>query len=262
MRAAVIRPPSQQLIHACDRLDEATGRAIKDAHSPFFDLGRYESDVEVRVLFSVMVRHIEALVECATKDIVLLPAGRSITRVVLEQSIKVQWLLYPASIWDREARYLAHLADEERMWERCARATDSQEDRLRGESIRQIRLSIEEKLPRDVTRLQRVPTFESILVELREQQRYSTYTVLSQYVHGSHHSGSTFKRGFGSEREFGERATVEDWGELLKVAWWSLAEATRTIVRVCGGRGLVYLDKSMIERVESALSGIATSAPS
>lgn len=261
MSSAIVAPPPRELLDLLDALEGATGDLVCDLREPCPDFGLYESDVEAKVLFVVMLRHVESLLHCARTDLVLLPAAFTLARSALEQGAKILWLLHPRGIFEREARFLAHLSDEERMWERCNRYTASEVFLERSSAIREFREAVEKQLPNGTPRLARVPGVEAMLVEVGERKKYTAYILLSQYSHGSHAAGSVLRRGLGVSKEFGERASAADWVVPLEIAWWSLFSAAQAIERTCAGRGIRTLKQASIDDLDIRLATLKGKAP-
>jgi hypothetical protein len=247
-------PPTPDLTAACDKIDEAAGLLLRDVWEPFPRLGRYESDVEARVLFTGLLRHVEALLECARADLAFLPAASTIARAALEQGVKIRWLLHPPEIFDREARFLAHLSDEERMLERCARYSGVDAFRERAAKVQEFRKGVEDALPPEIARLPRIPNLDAMMAEIGEAKRYFQYTLLSQYAHGSHFGGGIYRRNLGTEKELGERVSATEWALLLQVSWWSLFSAAQTIEHVCAKRNLRSIGPKITGDIDGRLS--------
>jgi hypothetical protein len=117
---------------------------------------------------------------------------------------------------------------------------------------------VEVSLPARISPLPKIPTLEAMVAEIGEAKRYTTYTILSQYSHGSHYGGSIYRRGLGTEKEFGERVPLSDWALLLQVSWWSFFHAGRTIEHVCAGRDLRTIQSVRLEDIDVRLSRLTT----
>jgi hypothetical protein len=78
-------------------------------------VGKFESDVEALLLFNLVIRDIEAILTLARTDLVLLPSANVLARAVFEIALKAAWIVQPDDPFDREVRWLAHLAEEERL---------------------------------------------------------------------------------------------------------------------------------------------------
>jgi hypothetical protein len=140
------------------------------------------------------------------------------------------------------------------MWERCARTLREEVFRERAARIHEFRKAVQAALPRRSSPLARIPTLEAMLAEIGEAKRYATYTTLSQYSHGSHYGGSIYRRGLGTDKEFGEWVSPSDWALLLQISWWSLFNAGQTIEHVCAGRDLRSIEVPQIEGINIRLS--------
>jgi hypothetical protein len=103
-----------------------------------------------------------------------------------------------------------------------------------------------------------MPTFEAMVTEVDRRNRYSIYTVLSQFVHGSHYGGSVYRQGLGGSKRFEERVRISEWAMLLRVLWWSLFNSASDIERVCAKRELRSVPSSTIDGIASALEGLSS----
>jgi hypothetical protein len=247
--------PPEEWTSALDDFECAIGSLLKDVFEPWTEYGRYEADVEVRLLFLNLLRHTEAVIECARIDPVSFAAAATLTRTVLEQSTRVRWMLAPQDVWEREARFLAHLSDEERMWDRCARASGKDEFRSHAAPLKQFREAVEKLLPAHVPRLARIPSFERILAELKQPEHYAAYTVLSQFSHGSHYAGSIYRRHLGTAKELSERVELKEWGGLLKLCWSSIFAAAQAIEQTCARRAIRSMSSENITAMNSRFDG-------
>ncbi len=245
---------SPELLSLCQEVKEAVGALLRDVSEPFDGYGRYESDVEARVLFLSLARHIEGLLECARINFALLPAGGTLTRAAFEQGIKIQWLLHPANVFDREARFLAHLSEDERTWKRCGRYSKVEKFEAASVLISQFRMEVEQALPPGTLLLKGIPKLSEMLKELGEEQRYTAYILLSQQVHGSHLGGSVYRRGLGKDKDFGEQISVQDWVSLVEIVWWSIFYAAQKIENTCARRDIRSLDNRSIARINDQIN--------
>src|SRR5947208_171125 len=105
-------PPTRPVSQAASLLQEGVGRFLRN-RSTLPTLGEYESDVEALNLFYLVIRHIESVCTLAKRDLVTLPSAQVVSRAALETTIKILWLLKPDDVFEREARWLAHLISEE-----------------------------------------------------------------------------------------------------------------------------------------------------
>lgn len=248
-----VREAPASLLSICSELERAICLVVQDISRPFPDLGRYESDVEVRVLFVGMLRHAEAIVQNVRTNLVLLSAGQTLARAVFEYSCKIRWLLHPTDVLAREARFLAHLKADEHMLQRCADVSGNAYFSEQAKKIRAFREAVERKLPVTIAQCHRVPNINKILTEVGDPKYYTAYIVLSQPVHGSHFAGSTIRRGLGTLKEFGEQTPPSAWAQVLQITWWSFYRASETIEHVCARRQIDSLSQSNLDRINTEL---------
>jgi hypothetical protein len=167
--------------------------------------------------------------------------------------------------FDREARWLVHLASEERYLNRISRIAD-RSPRLKWDvaglreeekSIRRFRLAVEAKLPPHIRRLERSPTFDAMLAELGGEALYLFYVRLSQTAHGEHAATWLYRAGgLGTEKRSGEFITPSDWFIPLRVGFLSFASPAQIFLGRVTGSAEKYLSDELREKIEEMLSRI------
>lgn len=265
MRATsdILKPPPPKILMAASKLDDAVGSIIGATQRRRNEYGRWESEVEATVLLGLMIRHTESLIALARTDLVLLPSAFAITRTVFEIGVRMRWLLVPNHEYDREARWLVHVEEEERLWKHLADLAEKTGDsvasyREREASIRSFRLAVAAKLPTATARPRRIPSVEDALKEQVEERRYIAYRLLSQFVHGGHFAGGTFRRGLGTAKEFGEKVSLDDWGMILQVAWWSLFHSAKRFIELVCEPGIVLMNEVELRSLTDSLDSLKT----
>src|ERR1700691_3210409 len=115
----IVIPPTPTILRIASLIDQAISRflQVRETVPP---LGMFESDIEAMKLLNLVIRDIEAIVELAKVDLVLVPAANVLARAVFEIAVKAAWMVTPDDPFDRELRWLAHLQEEERMHKRIA----------------------------------------------------------------------------------------------------------------------------------------------
>ena len=179
-------------------------------------LGEFESDIEAMKLLTLVVRDIEAIIELAKIDLVLVSAANILARAAFEIAVKAAWMVTPDDPFEREVRWLAHLQEEERMHERIAgrvaqfggNPASFQQQR---DNIRAFRTGVIDVLPPGYTPLPGNPSVEQMLGDIGQKRVYSIYTLLAAYVHGSHSATSLYRRNLGTFKEHGEFVDAESW---------------------------------------------------
>jgi hypothetical protein len=222
----VVIPPTPKLLQIAEKLDQAVGQFIS-AVQTIPPLGKFESEVEARLLFILVIRHIEAILALVRTDLVLLPSANVLTRAVFETALKAAWMVQPDDPFNREVRWLAHLTEEERLHKAVSEsvAKSGRNSALfieRHAQIREFRAGVAKVLPPGYSELPGNPSVETMLQALGQKQMYFLYRVLAQYVHGGHASTWLYRRGLGILRQDGEFISESDWHLPLWNAWKNL----------------------------------------
>jgi hypothetical protein len=219
-------PPTPQILHITDLLDTAISRFLS-ARKSIPPLGKYESEVEAMLLFNMAIRGIEAICTLARTDLVLIVSANVLARTIFEIALKAAWMVQPEDPFACEVRYLAHLAEEERL----LRAISERVIQFGGDPvvfteqltpIREFRVRVAAALPPGFTELPGNPSVEEMLKALNQGQTYAIYRLLAQFVHGGHSATWTYRKGLGTLRQTGEFVTSGSWYIPLWTAWKSL----------------------------------------
>jgi hypothetical protein len=120
MSVAVIAPPSKAVVAACDALDEVIARFL-DSRASLRGYEKYSSSAEALMLFNLFIRQIEGVLTLARHDMVLLPAAFACARAALETAAKATWMVDANDPFTRETRWLAHMEEEARVYDRSAK---------------------------------------------------------------------------------------------------------------------------------------------
>jgi hypothetical protein len=255
-----VMPPTKAIATAAALIDEAVNRFLA-ARKTLPELGKYESDVEAVNAFKLVIRHVEAVCTLAKEDLASLPSALAIARSAFETTARILWMLRPDDVFEREARYLAHLGGEEDFFRRLAGLFGQlglDGGSLRGveSQIRALRTGVERVLPAGVKALSGLPTFRAMLKDIGEESYYAKYMLLSQYAHGTHVAGGVFRQNLGSRKKLGEFIYPESWDEPLKAAWWCLATGGLRILGRLGGKPESFLDHAFLQKATEALKNV------
>jgi hypothetical protein len=194
-------------------------------------LGQWEAPVEGWSLGWLVIRNVEAVIAMARHDEVMVNAAWSNTRVAFEQSVRIVWMLHPNDRFEAECRWLAFLEKYER-FERAMVAEVPDRSELhssRAEAIRGFRLGVAARLPEGYTPL-RPPRFRDMLTAIGNPQLYQYYREGSQYVHGSMHGSSSYRRNLGTARDLGDFTSTVDWVLPLRLAWLAFQNAADIVL--------------------------------
>ena len=218
-----------------DLIEQAIARffVALDAIPP---LGKFEADIESLLLFNLATSDIDAILTLARTDLLLLPAANILARAAFEIALKAAWIVQPDDPFDREVRWLAYLAEEERMLKAIGegaakRGGNPASFEERHRQIRDFRMGVARALPADYSELPGNPGVEQMLENLGQKQTYTLYRVLAQYVHGGHASTWLYRRNFGTLKQIGEFISPLDWRSPLYMAWYNLQVFGESILR-------------------------------
>jgi hypothetical protein len=228
-------PPTPGVLRVADSVERAIGQFV-EANETIPPVGKFESDVEALLLFTLVIRDIEAVLTLARIDLVLLPSANVLARAIFEIALKAAWIVQPDDPFAREVRWLAHLAEEERLLKAVSESVakcggNPTVFKERHAQIRDFRTGVARALPAGYTELRGNPGVEGMLENLGQQQLYSLYRLLAQYVHGGHASTWLYRKGLGTLKQGGEFISPRDWYMPLHTAWKSLQVFGEGILR-------------------------------
>ncbi|HVI34581.1 hypothetical protein [Phenylobacterium sp.] len=249
----VLLAPTPEIRAACDRIDDAIGRLIAAVHqttASYKDFGRYEADKEAVTLLLIALRSVEGVIELARHDLVLLPPAIMAARGAFETSLKAAWLVDCDDPYDRERRWLQHLASEERVWLRLVghiekAGGDSEWPKKRAADARAFREHVEKVFPEGYPALPGLPSVPEMVPTLHDEPLYVAYVYMSQFIHGERVAAQHY-----APRDKPRVDAVEpnDWSMPLRVSWLSLFRAGRKIIGRLHGEPDTFM--SEVEEVE------------
>jgi hypothetical protein len=222
----IVIPPTPKLLQIAEKLDQAVGHFLS-AVQTIPPLGKFESEVEAHLLFILVIRHIEAILVLVRTDLVLLPSANVLTRAVFETALKAAWMVQPDDPFNREVRWLAHLAEEERLHKAASESVAKSGGNSaffieRYAQIKEFRAGVAKALPLGYSELPGSPGVETMLQALGQKQMYFLYRLLAQYVHGGHASTWLYRTGLGTLQQSGEFISEGNWYLPLWNAWKNL----------------------------------------
>jgi hypothetical protein len=257
--AKVIIPSTPDIEKAGNLLEEFIHQML-DARKSFPGLGEYEASIEALNLMYLIIRDIEAVI-ILSKDLVFLPSAMILTRSVFEMSMKTLWMLDPQDPFDREVRWLAQLQTEEEYYDTISQQSEklgvenSTATRMRG-VISGFRMGVTKALPKPYAPISKVPSLAKMMKEIHEEHRYSFYSFLCQYSHGTHVATNVYRMGLGTEKKFGEYVSPESWGLIFSICWYCLAKTSEKIFEVVGGDASLFLKDELIQEIQSVIQKI------
>jgi hypothetical protein len=271
----VIMPTTDSVERVCGLLDDLIGDFIR-TRSEILNLGKYEAEAEAWNLFNITVRNIEGVIVLARHDLVLVPPALMAARAGFEAAIKAARLVDADDPFDREARWLVHLASEERYQSRSAKewseiAQDAtvlgqfRDVRLRlaevcrqhEASFRDFRLAVTEMLPPHTVRFKSMPNFKDMLAAVGGKELYQFYILISQTAHAEHHATWLYRAGgVGTAARFGEFVEPSAWWLPLKIGFFCFTHPCLVFLTRLGGKPEHFLSSETYKNIEEAIAAI------
>lgn len=257
MATAPILPITSEISVACNGIDAAISEFLRRRQS-IKGYAQYESTAEALNLFNLAIRNIEGVLVLARDDLALLPAAFACARAALETATKAAWMVNANDVFEREVRWLAHLQEEERVFERVAKrrrdeGLDDQSLNERAAERTRFRLAVTAELPPGKVLLKRNPPMDEMLASLGSEHLYTLYIYLSQFVHGGHTATWLYRKGLGTERAPGEYIDPGQWYTLLRMCWLTLIEPGSLVLRRLGFGSRYFMSAARMTQIASAI---------
>lgn len=257
MATETIIPATVEITTACDALDDVIP-AFLAARNLIPNLHKYEANLEAVNLFNLVIRNVEGVLALARADLTLLPPANASARASFETAVKAAWMVNADDPFQREARWLAHLKEEERVYERAAKqssdhGSDDGHFLAHAADLRHFRETVSAVLPAGISLLPGNPSMEEMLRSIGGAHFYSLYIYLSQFVHGGHTATWLYRRHLGTEKRLGEFITAENWYLPLRICWLSLSHPGNLLLSRLCAVDADYLSREQEARVVAAI---------
>lgn len=251
MTTKTILPAPIEVLEACDEVDRVVAAFLKSRRS-LKGYGEFESSTEALLLFNLVVRQVEGVLSLARNDLVLLPAAMACARAAFETALKAAWMVNSNDPYLRETRWLAHLQEEERVYERAAKRWPG---KFAGQAaqLREFRQGVEAMLPPQAERLKHNPTVDQMFEAFDGKQLYPLYIYMSQFVHGGHLATSLYRKGLGTMRQTGEYVSPSSWYLPIRMCWLALSELGSHMLWRIGSPRRNYITEAERRRIEGQL---------
>jgi hypothetical protein len=261
MSSETLRAPTTAVLAACDQVDMAIEGFIS-AKSKLLPTP-YEADGEALNLFNLVIRHAEGVLALARADLVLVPPAYATARAAFEAATRAAWMVNADDPFDREARWLVHLQEEERARQRASeRATDAESAARfaqHARTIKEFREGVTDAMPKHVKLLAAVPNLLEMSRSIGGEHLYLLYIFLSQFAHGGHMATSLYRQNLGTEKKLGEFVMPSNWYIALRLCWLSLYEPGNIVLSRVSGSPVRFLTPTQEHAVQSAIE--ATTIP-
>jgi hypothetical protein len=185
---------------------------------------------------NVLIRNVEAVFALAYYEKGYVTAAWVNARAAFELSVRIVWLLFPDDRYQSECRWLALLAEAEKYHYLVASETavsspdTASEHRLHADAIRAFRLDVTNRLPAGYTPDLKVPKMKFMMEDLGVEKLYQYYRQGSQYVHGTSHATTAYRKNLGTMVEWGEFTSLSDWVLPIRLSWLSFKESMRFVI--------------------------------
>jgi hypothetical protein len=217
---------------------------------------------EVMNLVRLSLRHIEGVTSLAKTRLELIPAGHAAARASIEVVAKAAWISDDNLISERRLRWIAHLDEETRVYERSAKGAQSSSAmahefgrvaKAHAASVSRIRADICETAVAPS-----IPTAKTLLESAGSAKIYPLYIYMSQFVHGGHSATWQFRGGTDwASDKLAEAVSLGDWAVPICASWYVFEKcANRALWRV-GMREKSCLPTSLAVRIREATAKLA-----
>lgn len=226
--------PERPFANTIDRLEDIASLFLGMQGSPRFSMEPLNSDEAIFALASLVVSHVQGVIELARVNPPLLPAAAGCARAAFETAANLAWIAAPQDPAEREGRWLGWYAADARFWENlrndlCARAPN--ESKYAGgiaaakvNLVTGIARALQDHLGQESVAF---PSLERRLASLGQESAYSVYRQASQVVHGMPDATGLVTSGGAHPQAL--RIT---WALVLRMACWSLNPLLVASVRI------------------------------
>lgn len=215
-------------------------------------------DREAIHLLLLSIRHFQGLLSLAAVGDTRIPSAHAASRAILEVACKALWVVDHNLTQERNLRWLAHLEEELRVYERSALHAPSSSPmaehfRSVAETYKKQVQSIKEQVAKG-SKAPSIPTAQSLMQLAGMERFYPLYIYMSQFVHGGHSATWQFKGGAGLV-SFGEEIVTErDWSIPVCAAWSVFSQCADKTLRRCGKRESTCLSPQSLERIDLTIA--------
>lgn len=224
------RTPCAELVRVADVIEQMIVQYIRGLRG-VPAIGRWEAPQEGIALGWLLVRNVEAVIEMARRDEVLVTAAWSNARVAFELATRIIWMLHPGDRYEAECRWLALLGEYVEIEKKLAREVPARADfhNNKADAIQMFREGVISALPSGY-HVRRIPNFLDMLKALDTPEMYRFYREGSQYIHGGMYAAASYSKNLGYERNLGDFTSTVDWILPMRLCWLSLRRAASIIL--------------------------------
>jgi hypothetical protein len=200
-------------------------------------LGRYDHEVDANSLFVVVVRHVEAVLVLARKDLAFIASACVCARAAFEAQSRMIWLIEPHDPYQREARSARLARHDTKDLEKIASDQSTpkpfrKDSAERSRAFRDYaeRVSDAIKAVGEYDTATPLPKVQELLDSFDSRRFYVYYRLLSAFVHSSRQSMRYFRRYLGADTVVRDIVGPRDWLLPFEVAWGSLFRSSAALL--------------------------------
>jgi len=151
------------------------------------------------------------------------------------------------------------------MWERLAKIARETGSAVgdyssRAQKVYAFRSSVAEELQKHTVVTAKVPKLREVLKEQGMERRYITYSLYSQFVHGGHLAGESYRSGLGTAMELREASFHGQWPQCLRVACWALTTAVTRFIEIACQPGTLPFSQESLDSFNASVAAAEVAA--
>lgn len=221
----------------------------------------YETVCDALTVFMLLQTHSQALANLVISGPGMFPSGWPIARTMLEVSCRTAWRMLPDDPFEGEARWICFMRREverlqgEARWYAADRSSSMADGAWsRAEQMEKFLDAVGATLiDRGYPIPRKEPSLPRVLDDLGMKDQYFHYQVASERSHGTYVGLQAYTTNLGTDRKWGEFATMENWLFPLTMAMRSHFVLTEHYLRRTDADHTTFAPNDAIAEWDSAL---------
>lgn len=257
MSKTTVIQPTKEIIDSCNLIEHEIDKVISSFDE--LKLGYYEHQVEGRTLIILAIRHFHSLITLAKADLSLLHSANVLCRAIFESCTHCLWMTHPKDPFEGECRWVSRLIAEENFHGRLASHSNHHPHLSpfseTEKEIAGFRKKVEASLVQKGYKIEKLPDLRNMLKFIDADHMYVHYMFFSQFSHSTRISLSTYVRGYGTEKETGEKIKPSDWKYIFRIGWNSFSYCVSSFLKKTAKEGETF-EKLEIEKIARMIEKI------